>query len=233
MKVAEYFATHKCVICNSQFETDNPRASYCQQCHWPDCPICGKQFYRKHSKMKTCSKSCGSKLAGKKRVRTQLLCHHCNNSFYPSNGHLGMKYCSQDCRYKSKRKKDSDKNRNSWRYRSWRKMVIKRDDYTCQKCGSTKHLQAHHIQEWKYYPELRYEVDNGQTLCKFCHSDHHGKPITRTNTHRLACEDCGIPIGGRGKSNYCRSCSLKHSPKAIKQRQSRTRNQNGQFTNHD
>lgn len=55
-------------------------------------------------------------------------------------------------------------------YRLWRTAVFMRDGYTCQKCR--KHggyLEADHIKPWALYPELRYAIDNGRTLCKFCH----------------------------------------------------------------
>lgn len=66
---------------------------------------------------------------------------------------------------------------NTKQYKDWRKSVYQRDDYICQICfkrgGS---LEAHHIKSWAKYPELRFEVHNGQTLCKNCHKiETHGR----------------------------------------------------------
>jgi hypothetical protein len=59
---------------------------------------------------------------------------------------------------------------------SWRKMIYKRDNYSCQRCGSNNKLQAHHIKKFIDYPELRYDISNGITLCKLCHENlHYGK----------------------------------------------------------
>jgi hypothetical protein len=52
----------------------------------------------------------------------------------------------------------------------WRKEVLKRDNYTCQECGKTKKLQVHHINSWAEYPFERFNIENGQTLCRKCHS---------------------------------------------------------------
>jgi hypothetical protein len=36
-------------------------------------------------------------------------------------------------------------------------------------CDCSGRLEAHHILSWSKFPELRYEVNNGITLCKFHH----------------------------------------------------------------
>lgn len=61
-------------------------------------------------------------------------------------------------------------------YREWRNAVYKRDWYTCKLCGDKpKRIVAHHIKVWKHFPALRFEVDNGITLCRPCHAMLHGK----------------------------------------------------------
>lgn len=65
--------------------------------------------------------------------------------------------------------------RNSYLVANWRKEVFKRDNYTCQIClkPSSKlprsSLTADHIQPWSLFPELRFDLDNGRTLCLDCH----------------------------------------------------------------
>lgn len=55
-------------------------------------------------------------------------------------------------------------------YIQWRKSVFERDDYTCQDCGVRGgYLEADHIKPWALFKELRYDMDNGQTLCRPCH----------------------------------------------------------------
>jgi 5-methylcytosine-specific restriction endonuclease McrA len=61
--------------------------------------------------------------------------------------------------------------RNSLEYRSWREAVFERDNYTCQFCGVRGgYLEADHIKQFAYFPDLRYEVLNGRTLCRPCHT---------------------------------------------------------------
>lgn len=59
---------------------------------------------------------------------------------------------------------------NTTKYKDWRKAIFERDNFTCQMCGNRGgNLHAHHIKGWTKYPDLRYELDNGQTLCLTCH----------------------------------------------------------------
>jgi hypothetical protein len=62
--------------------------------------------------------------------------------------------------------------RKSIEYNQWRKMVYKRDNYTCQCCGDDigGNLQAHHLQNFSSHPELRLDVTNGIVLCNLCHN---------------------------------------------------------------
>tara|TARA_R100000008_G_scaffold19812_1_gene10222 strand:- start:228 stop:494 length:267 start_codon:yes stop_codon:yes gene_type:complete len=58
-------------------------------------------------------------------------------------------------------------------YADWRRKVYKRDKFTCQMpgCKRKTYLQAHHIQKWADASALRFEVDNGITLCFACHKE--------------------------------------------------------------
>lgn len=55
-------------------------------------------------------------------------------------------------------------------YKEFRETILKRDNYTCQKCGAKNRLQVHHIKSRKEYPELIMDADNCITLCITCHS---------------------------------------------------------------
>jgi len=60
--------------------------------------------------------------------------------------------------------------RNSRDTHTWRDAILKRDEYQCGFCGKVGgKLQADHILPFSLYPEKRFDVDNGQTLCKECH----------------------------------------------------------------
>lgn len=77
---------------------------------------------------------------------------------------------------------DSARKRITWKYRSWRANVLKRDNYTCTKCDKTSNLEVHHIKRFADYKELRYDMNNGITLCEGCHKELHRKE--RQNVHK-------------------------------------------------
>ena len=58
----------------------------------------------------------------------------------------------------------------SLEYINWRRNVFERFDYTCLACGMKGgYLEADHIRPIAIYPELIFDVNNGQPLCKSCH----------------------------------------------------------------
>ncbi len=67
---------------------------------------------------------------------------------------------------------NSVKLRNSKEATEWRRAVLIRDNFTCQLCGQIgRKLQAYHDKPWSKFEELRYDIDNGITLCEKCHKD--------------------------------------------------------------
>lgn len=64
----------------------------------------------------------------------------------------------------------------TFEYKNWRKSVYERDRYICKECGvvgNGKNLNAHHIKRVSEYPELVFDINNGITLCKHCHTKQH------------------------------------------------------------
>jgi 5-methylcytosine-specific restriction endonuclease McrA len=56
--------------------------------------------------------------------------------------------------------------------RTWQRLrreVFKRDGRRCKRCGTGSNLQVDHIKPWRDFPELRYDADNLQVLCRTCH----------------------------------------------------------------
>lgn len=63
----------------------------------------------------------------------------------------------------------NEKIRKSLKYRNWRKAIFKRDNFTCTNCGIRGgKIVADHIKPFCDYPELRFELSNGRTLCINC-----------------------------------------------------------------
>jgi len=63
--------------------------------------------------------------------------------------------------------------RASYKNKLWRNSVLERDEYICQKCGAQDNLHVHHILEFSKFPEQRFNINNGITVCMSCHEDIH------------------------------------------------------------
>ncbi|SRR6266550_2072632 len=52
----------------------------------------------------------------------------------------------------------------------WREEIFRRDNYVCQECGKRGgRLQAHHKKSYALFPNLRFDISNGEALCEDCH----------------------------------------------------------------
>lgn len=77
------------------------------------------------------------------------------------------------------------------KYQLWKSIILERDNYTCRLCNSTLILQVHHIfplikiikqynlKTLKQANECKFlwDIDNGLTLCKKCHTKIHRSDI--------------------------------------------------------
>lgn len=75
--------------------------------------------------------------------------------------------------------------RNTKEYRRWRARVIRRDS-KCVICNALKGRNAHHINSGSYFPKERFDIENGITLCRTCHTEYH------CNYHNSFREKCTI-----------------------------------------
>lgn len=83
--------------------------------------------------------------------------------------------------WKGGKTKENKLARSRFEYKLWREAVFERDDWTCQECKIRGgRLEAHHIRPFALFPELRFAIDNGLTLCKPCHkkTDSYGNRLS-------------------------------------------------------
>lgn len=67
--------------------------------------------------------------------------------------------------------KDNSRQRGGQLHREWSKQVKNRDKWKCVLEDSTccEKVVAHHILSWAEYPDFRYKINNGITLCHIHH----------------------------------------------------------------
>ena len=127
----------------------------------------------------------------------QIQCYYCNCWFVPTNRQCNQRtqaivgnisgeylfYCSNGCKKSCAVFRQSVKPRKFKQYGSsrevqveLRKLVLERDNWTCQKCGQSKHenieliLHCHHIDPVSQNPIESADIDNCITYCKECHN---------------------------------------------------------------
>jgi len=162
-----------------------------------NCKFCKKYFYTTTNLVKegrgiNCSKECQSMSARKGENKT---CEICTNEFYVNPSTVKNKkcrFCSPQCNgiYKQQHNLFKGESNPRWKggitgknagirssaeYKKWREDVFARDNYKCVWCGDKNGegkavvFHADHIKPFAYFPDLRFEVSNGRTLCTTCH----------------------------------------------------------------
>lgn len=137
------------------------------------CKICPKVFKVYSHRIKTnwfCSNECRGKWLKKKGIKPppRTNCSPWNKGLkgWTKKTKAGFQKGKNNPNWKGGYYKGKDKRR----WREWRKTVFERDNYTCQVCEHRgNELHPHHLKKWSDYLKLRYKVNNGMTLCKFCH----------------------------------------------------------------
>lgn len=117
-----------------------------------------------------CGKTCWEQKSRRKR--------YCNQACKVS--HMALLRGEQHWNYKGQYARKEQTQRHWADYRSWRSAVLKRDHATCQKCQGNDRLTAHHKNNWHSFPEQRFDVSNGISLCWQCHWAFH-----RTYGHKF------------------------------------------------
>lgn len=160
------------------------------------CTQCGKEFqdYTRKDGRKDrlfCSQRCR---ADSKKRRITIVCKICGRSVERIASQDGP-YCSQKCFSKDSQSFKRSSGENHWNWKGgvtpknhaertsaklirWRKSVFERDGYKCAVCEKDRpRLHAHHILEFADYPDRRFDVDNGVTLCTWHHQMLHPKIV--------------------------------------------------------
>lgn len=145
--------TYTCSICSN---AKSRRGSICRKCYREKDKSGDKSHTWKGGlpKCKTCSTQCAS--------YESEYCRPCHDKI-SGKDHWRFKHGLR-------------RNLNSKEYRFWRSEVFKRDEFTCVMCNvKGGYLHAHHIFHWSDFANLRFDIDNGLTMCIKCHYRiHHG-----------------------------------------------------------
>lgn len=164
-----------CLICGTAFRVIPARADTAKYCSYA--------CLGKSKALTNAGENHKNYVQGVTREKT---CEHCGKVFKqrkkePLSNFLKKKFCSKPCadvggfRYSGEQhpnyNPDADRQRNrGFEFYKWADAVKARDGMKCVKCGATdREVQAHHVKPWKLFPDLRYEVSNGITVCAPCH----------------------------------------------------------------
>jgi hypothetical protein len=192
-------ALYCCRACKMSYQRRNQSVEACASCGKP----VKVDWNNKNSKRKYCCTECYFKDI---YAQVEVTCAGCGKPmvvFKSRTEYYHKLYCSTECYkqyglrfsfgYIGNKKYDLIRSRlaSTAEYLRWKSYILKRDNYSCQKCGSDTDLRVHHIQALyfivkKYNPDLSLflldkirnspefkSTENGVTLCNSCHLKEH------------------------------------------------------------
>lgn len=169
------------------------KINWCKHCennrYTKICSNCNAKYTTKHNKSMYC---CGECSAKGRRKGESVECCNCKKTVYRKPYRLNRAehyYCSEECQRKHRGSWfNSDKiyNFNPLRTRELRQLerktqkdamfirnVKKRDKFICNCCNKKGYVVAHHLESFNSNIPLRYDINNGITLCDECHKEFH------------------------------------------------------------
>lgn len=178
--------TRKCEFCGKEFrmisKSHENRAKYCSM-----------QCKQNSFAAKMIGENAPNYKSGQRIKSIEKICKECGKTYLISPAHYNeSSFCCKGCQNDWRSKNLRGEKGTNWKggvsgmrerdmmsreYKEWRQKVFERDEYACRGCGDDTggNLQAHHIQSYARYPELRYSLENGITLCVKCHKKEHKK----------------------------------------------------------
>lgn len=167
-----------------QSQGNKPRTGFVKVCF-----SCHVRFYVSPSR--AAALFCSTRCKNNTQIRgSQLSCRQCGESYHRPPSQIkwrGTAFCSRRCKgefmsqaqllsanpaWQGGVSSEHHRLRASKAWRVWREQVYERDAYTCQFCGTVDGpLEPHHIFRFAFFPEFRFTVSNGVTLCRHCHQE--------------------------------------------------------------
>ena len=163
------------------------------------CDWCGNKIIKPFSILKQyknhfCCKTCYNQWMSKNQVgekshswkQKEVVCDYCKKYFSRAPSRIKLynhHFCNKTCKSKWMSENLSGENNHNWignninsRGSNWRiqkERALGRDEYTCQRCGSTEALCVHHIFPFGFFGledyKLANQLENLITCCKSCH----------------------------------------------------------------
>lgn len=164
-----------CAICS--------KPTWVKQCRMDRTPFCSQACYHVWWTENLPAYKAGADSYKWKGGKIERTCKQCGTTFLVCRNHLAesRNFCSLACRgtyYSGERchmwkggiSDERSQAKATPEYKEWRKAVYQRDHYRCVVCLThSRVLHAHHLKKFSDYPELRYDVNNGATMCVKCH----------------------------------------------------------------